>query len=84
MRFLTAWLRRAWRRWHYRRYLRSDHWRTTRLNAVRRAGFRCERCGVGGALEVHHLTYARVGKERPSDLQALCPTCHRRAHGKGK
>jgi hypothetical protein len=45
--------------WHYRRYLRSDHWRATRLDAVRRAGFRCERCGVGGALalegKVRHL-----------------------------
>lgn len=32
-------------------------------------------------LEVHHLTYDRIGNEHPDDLIVLCPQCHRKAHG---
>jgi len=32
-------------------------------------------------LEVHHLTYDRLGDERMDDLEVLCPDCHRKAHG---
>ena len=32
-------------------------------------------------LEVHHLTYERVGHEHPDDLIVLCPACHAAAHG---
>ena len=28
-------------------------------------------------MEVHHKTYERLGKERRSDLEVLCPRCHR-------
>lgn len=76
------WLRRSLRRWLYRRYLRSARWRETRLHAVRRAGFRCKRCGAGGRLDVHHLSYVRVGRERPDDLTVLCRECHRAEHAK--
>src|SRR5215475_10158177 len=27
-------------------------------------------------LEVHHLTYERLGNEHPDDLIVLCPQCH--------
>lgn len=65
----------------YRSYLRSSHWRAVRLQAVQRAGHRCEECGVRGRLEVHHLTYERLGRERDTDIAALCPACHRKEHG---
>lgn len=32
-------------------------------------------------LEVHHLTYARIGCEEPDDLMVLCPECHASMHG---
>ena len=32
-------------------------------------------------LEVHHLTYERIGREHPDDLIVLCPPCHARIHG---
>ena len=32
-------------------------------------------------LEVHHLSYARLGRELPDDLIVLCPACHAIAHG---
>jgi len=42
--------------------------------------FTCARCKEKfppGALDVHHLSYDRLGNERPSDLQVLCRAkCH--------
>jgi len=32
-------------------------------------------------LEVHHLTYANLGREEPDDLIVLCPACHAAEHG---
>jgi hypothetical protein len=31
---------------------------------------------------VHHLTYARLGRERPGDLLAVCEACHGALHGR--
>ena len=36
---------------------------------------------VAYRLEVHHLTYARLGNEADDDLIVLCPECHATAHG---
>jgi hypothetical protein len=68
----------------YAEYLRSPHWRTIRAEALRRAEHRCQApdCpGTSGRLHVHHLTYERLGKELPDDLQVLCSDCHRYEHG---
>ena len=67
------------RAWYRKVYLRSPHWRARRSQAIGRAGGRCERCGARGRLEVHHLTYKRLGRERDRDLRALCHRCHRLA-----
>ena len=79
-RALRWWLGGPWRRWRYRRYLRSAHWRTLRQQVLRRAGGRCETCGRAGRLEVHHLMYERRGNELLGDLRALCRDCHRDVH----
>lgn len=50
--------------------------RNTWYRVMRRARFRCESCGRGGRLDIHHLTYANVPNELPEDLQALCRSCH--------
>lgn len=34
-------------------------------------------------LEIHHLTYDRVGNEKSSDLQVLCSKCHKLKHLRG-
>jgi hypothetical protein len=41
------------------------------------ARYRCQQCGAGRALQVHHRTYDRVGAEWDEDLQVLCADCHR-------
>jgi len=62
--------------WYRNVYLRSAHWRARRARAIARAGGSCERCGKPGRLEVHHVTYERLGRERDRDLRALCHRCH--------
>lgn len=59
----------------YIAYLASPAWKAERQRALRRASYRCERCGAR-ATEVNHKTYARLGRELPKDLEALCSRCH--------
>lgn len=64
----------------YRAYLNSPHWRQTRNAALKRAHWRCNRCGGKRDLNVHHRSYERLGAERDSDLEVLCFTCHNGHH----
>ncbi|MGE4163887.1 MAG: HNH endonuclease [Vicinamibacterales bacterium] len=66
----------------YLRYLQSPAWQATRRAAIQRSNAQCQDCGAFRHLEVHHLTYARLGAEHASDLRVLCRSCHRRAHAR--
>jgi len=61
-------------------YLASPSWQARREMTIAAAGGRCMLCYAAGALEVHHRTYERLGHELPSDLIALCSTCHEAYH----
>jgi 5-methylcytosine-specific restriction endonuclease McrA len=65
---------------NYREYLASADWQVKRADAIERAGYRCEVCGLPWGLEVHHKTYERLGNELPEDLACLCWGCHRGLH----
>ena len=65
----------------YRRYLKTDHWKVTRAEALKRGHYKCHDCGSTANLQVHHLTYARRGHERQSDLVVVCDKCHKKRHG---
>lgn len=69
----------------YAKYLKTEHWQARRKVALEDAGYQCEDCGrkedATFRLEVHHLTYARIFRERKEDLRALCPRCHGKRHG---
>lgn len=67
----------------YDDYLWSQHWRTFRARALRAYGERCGTCGSMTALDVHHLTYVRLGREMLSDVTVLCRRCHGARHGRG-
>lgn len=67
-------------RTRYAAYLQSERWRETRNRALRRAYYRCERCHGKRSLEVHHLSYERLGAELPSDLEVVCHQCHADEH----
>lgn len=66
----------------YQTYIASPQWRRRAEAALVRAGYCCEHCGLSHysrKLEVHHLTYERLGHERPEDLEVLCHECHQAA-----
>lgn len=72
------------RRRLYTKYIASNAWMRVRVRVFNRRGVQCEKCGStdGTRLDIHHLTYERLGFERDEDLQILCQACHRKAHGR--
>lgn len=66
----------------YQAYLQSPEWAARRQQKLAETGYRCQGCSDDERLEVHHLTYDRVGHERPQDLMVLCHLCHAREHGR--
>jgi 5-methylcytosine-specific restriction endonuclease McrA len=78
----------AWRRFVYRLYLRTPHWKRIRERALKYADYKCLTCRSPNRLEVHHLRYRRNGKsilwhELMSDVAVLCHDCHAKEHGYG-
>lgn len=62
---------------------RSKQWKLARLDALRRAGWKCEKCGKAGRLEVHHkVRIADGGTDELENLQCLCRKCHFAKHEK--
>lgn len=64
----------------YQDHIQSPAWKKLRREVRERAKNRCERCPPivhSTRLEVHHKTYERFRRELLSDLELLCPTCHR-------
>ncbi len=70
----------------HKKYTHSALWKKVRAPIIVRANGHCERCGKARTeLQVHHLTYERMGGgELPSDLQAICGHCHLAIHGRAK
>jgi len=77
----------------YDHWLRTDCWmKQLRQACLQRANYICQAQVIGAtgartrcprtATEVHHLTYDRVGRERPEDLMAVCADCHRALHNR--
>ena len=63
----------------YQEYIRSPQWKRIREYKIKQVGYRCEKCKrskYSVKLHVHHLTYDRFKKERPSDLEVVCSECH--------
>ncbi len=72
---------RRWWAW-YDQYLQSPEWQARRRLVLRRAGGKCEGCRIRRAVQAHHLTYDRVGREMLFDLVAVCAECHNQIHAK--
>ena len=65
----------------YESFISSAAWQHSpaRLQELAASGYRCRVCNASrheARLEVHHRTYARLGRERPGDLTTLCEDCH--------
>lgn len=65
----------TWRE-RYQAYMHSATWELKRELALWRSKRKCQRCGAKKGLEVHHLSYDRLGQERPEDLEVVCEACH--------
>jgi 5-methylcytosine-specific restriction endonuclease McrA len=65
----------------YEAVIRSPEWQRFADEQRLLARFKCESDGCGRRLsfelDVHHLHYLRLGRERPEDVLVLCPMCHR-------
>ena len=65
-------------------YLQSETWKEKRNERLKKDNYCCQLCGKKEKLEVHHLTYARLGNEEMEDLVTLCHACHEKQHKKVK
>lgn len=64
----------------YQDYIKSPEWERVRKRILKRARGKCEKCRKRPPIQVHHLTYARLGNERDEDLLAVCGPCHQAFH----
>lgn len=65
----------------YDAYLASPHWRDVKRRY--RESDRpqdCFLCGESQHVQLHHMTYVRLGRERLDDLVSLCARCHTMVH----
>lgn len=60
----------------YEQHIRSARWKNMKRDFRKLRGDKCERCGSGHQLELHHRTYERLGLELIKDLELLCSGCH--------
>lgn len=68
-------------RTQYREYMRSFAWKEVRKKVLKRDKYACRHCGsLYGDLQVHHVTYIRLGEELLEDLLTLCDACHVAEH----
>ena len=67
----------------YENYLLCPEWKRKRQFIIERDKI-CQGCLDAPIHDVHHLTYANVGKEFMYELVGLCRECHSRCHKKYK
>jgi len=68
----------------YSEYLKTHHWQEKRMQAMKKAEFRCMLCSQEGELHTHHRTYENLGREKDCDLICLCSECHEAFHARCK
>lgn len=66
----------------YQDYMQTAAWREKRSERLEMDGYCCALCGDKNDLEVHHLTYDRLGNESMEDLITVCHSCHEMLHGR--
>jgi hypothetical protein len=64
------------RRAFYESYLLSPEWKARRTLVLARDAHLCQACRVNRATQVHHLSYAHLGREPLFELVSVCKPCH--------
>lgn len=69
-------------RHHARHKIGGERWIRTTRQVKDRDGWRCQRCGAAGRLEVHHRTPLAEGGDpwALENLETVCRSCHVAAH----
>lgn len=66
----------------YRAYLKSDHWKVLRAEALKFYGRKCAHCPSTKKIQVHHTSYGSDWYAVTLvDLKPLCRRCHKIEHG---
>lgn len=60
----------------YNKYLHSASWRKFRQTIIDLRGRECQLCQSKHNIQVHHMTYKRVGNEDIRDVLVVCEDCH--------
>lgn len=63
----------------YRSYINSPRWAERKRDYYSRHPRRCAACGTTERVDLHHVSYARLGNELDEDLLPLCRHHHKRA-----
>jgi len=62
--------------------LELESYRRLHRQVLQRDGWRCQICGSGQRLQVHHQKFrSQWGSDEEQNLITLCATCHGRIHG---
>jgi 5-methylcytosine-specific restriction endonuclease McrA len=64
----------------YFEYIHSPQWQARSAECIRKAGYKCKKCGSMFGLQTHHKQYANLGNEKDEDLRVLCKSCHKEIH----
>jgi 5-methylcytosine-specific restriction endonuclease McrA len=66
----------------YDAYIKSQRWANFRKAWFNCSGLPavCVGCSAVSTLELHHVTYERLGCERMNDVVPLCKRCHKEFH----
>lgn len=77
-------LRRKFRKNHirYEEYIKSKSWKKRKRHYFSKHKKRCTICNTRDSIELHHVVYGRLGKEKDSHLAAVCQGHHREFHEK--
>jgi phage terminase large subunit GpA-like protein len=67
----------------YTHYLKSKHWASFKA-WVYSLVHRCAACGSDDRLNIHHISYGRLGREKLEDVVVLCRQCHTYLHNSEK
>ena len=63
----------------YNKYLHSHHWINFKIRIYKKYK-RCRFCHITKNLNIHHLTYKRIGHERNKDVVVVCKPHHFMLH----
>lgn len=66
---------------NYNEYIKSNEWKEKKRTRLEKDNYVCQDCKKSSiALDVHHITYDRLGNEDIFDIVSLCRHCHESLH----